>query len=341
MQDFSKLLRQSPETVGAGRLAPRAFFHTYATEADALAGGENPYTMTLNGEWRFKWFENPDLVTDEFRPETDDSQWDRIAVPGCWDMRGYGYPHYTNINMPFPDYPPSVPLDRNPAAVYRRTFTLPESWRGRRTILRFDGVENLFYAFVNGALAGFSKDSRGASEFDITEKLVEGENKISVFVTQYSDAAYVEDQDQWWHAGIVRNVTLLSRPENRIEDICVTSTLDGSLKNGLLKLELIARLKPLKGAFSEGNNGMVEYCVNRPQEGWFFDLRLLDAAGGEVWKTTTDVGHKLSEGVYFNAKDPARLFGRLEVELPAIHAWNAEDPYRYTLTVTLRNQERG
>ena len=127
MQDFSKLLRQSPETVGAGRLAPRAFFHTYATEADALAGGENPYTMTLNGEWRFKWVENPDVVTDEFRPETDDSQWDRSAVPGCWDMRGYGYPHYTNINMPFPDYPPSVPLDRNPAAVYRRTFTLPES----------------------------------------------------------------------------------------------------------------------------------------------------------------------------------------------------------------------
>ena len=341
MQDFSKLLRQSPETVGAGRLAPRAFFHTYATEAEALAGGENPYSMTLNGEWRFKWFENPDLVTDEFRPDADDSQWDRIAVPGCWDMQGYGYPHYTNINMPFPDYPPSVPLDRNPAAVYRRTFTLPESWRGRRTVLRFDGVENLFYAFVNGALAGFSKDSRGASEFDITEKLVEGENKISVFVIQYSDAAYVEDQDQWWHAGIVRNVTLLSRPVNRIEDICVTSTLDDSLENGLLKLELIARLKPLKGAFSEGNNGMVEYCVNRPQEGWFFDLRLLDAVGCEVWKATTDVGHKLSEGVYFNAKDPARLFGYLEAKLPAIHAWNAEDPYRYTLTVTLRNQERG
>lgn len=341
MQDFYQLFRQSPETVGAGRLAPRSIFFTHATEAEALEGGRGRWHRTLNGKWRFKWFENPDRVTDEYRPETPDADWAEIAVPGCWDMQGYGHPHYTNINMPFPNYPPEVPAGWNPAGVYRRTFTLPEEWRGRRTVLHFDGVENLFYVFLNGRLAGFSKDSRGVSEFDITEKLVEGENKIAVFVTQYSDAAYMEDQDQWWHAGIVRGVYLLSRPENRIEDIFAAATLDDSMKNGRLKLELIAGLKPAGGAFSSGNNGQIEFNSVRPQEGWFFDLRLLDGAGNEVWKKTTDVAHKTGFVHYYNVKDPARMYGTLEAEIPGIHPWNAEDPCRYTLTVTLRHETAG
>ena len=340
MQDFNKLLRQSPETVGAGRLAPRAVFFTHSTEAEALKGGRGRWYFSLNGNWRFKWFENPDCVTDEFRPETPDSDWPEIVVPGCWDMQGYGYPHYTNVTMPFPEYPPKIPKKWNPSGVYRRTFTLPEEWKSRRTILRFDGVENLFYVFLNGTLAGFSKDSRGATEFDITESLKEGENEISVFVSQFSDAVYVEDQDQWWHAGIVRSVALLSRPENRIEDIFAAATLDDSLKNGRLKLELTANLKCTQGSFSTGSDGQIKYNDLHPQEGWFFDLRLLTPDGREIWKETTEVARKIG-AAYYDVKDPSRLYGFLEAEIPEIRPWSAEDPFRYTLTVTLRHELDG
>lgn len=340
MQDFSRLFRQSPETVGAGRLAPRAVFFPHSTEAEALEGGHGKWYCSLNGNWRFKWFENPDRMTSEYRPETPDADWAEIAVPGCWDMQGYGYPHYTNVNMPFPEFPPEVPKQWNPSGVYRRTFTLPDAWRGRRTILHFDGVENLFYVFLNGELAGFSKDSRGASEFDITDKLREGENQIAVFVIQFSDAAYTEDQDQWWHAGIVRGVYLLSRPQSRIEDVFAAATLDPSLKNGLLKLELTAGFRCPEGSFRRKEDGTVEFNRKRPNEGWFFDLRLLSAEGVEVWKETTEVARKVG-AAYYDVRDPARMYGFLDAEIPDVHPWSAEDPYRYTLTVTLRHESSG
>lgn len=339
MHNFNRLIRTAPECVGAGRLCPRATFFPHSTEADALKGGHGKWYLSLDGKWHFRYYPNPDSVCDDFLTDADVSEWDLIDVPGCWDMLGYGHPHYTNIVMPFPDYPPQIPLENNPTAIYRRTFTVPESWRNRRTILHFDGVENLFYVFVNGKLAGFSKDSRGTSEFDISDKIHNSENELTVFVMQFSDAAYIEDQDQWWHAGIVRNVYLLSTARNHIEDVFATATLDDSLKNGVLSLELVAGIVPPEKVSVSRNNGMFELHNNRPQEGWLFSLRLLDPDGNEILHSSIDVAHKEGFPGYYNVKDPARMYCTAKFDIPDVEPWSSECPVRYSLSIVLRHKK--
>ena len=338
--DLDKLLRESPESTGAGKLPVHATFFHHSTEEEAISGGCGKWHLSLNGKWNFKYFEAPDLVRNEYLPEENDSGWAKIDVPGCWDMQGCGYPHYTNIQMPFDEYPPELPK-RNPTGIYRRTFTVPEAWNGRRVILHFDGVENCFFPFINGIATGFSKDSRGPSEFDITALLRKGENRISVLVHQYSDAAYVEDQDQWWHAGIVRSVYLYAMPRNHIEDIFAAATLDEDLKTGLLNLELIAGLdteswtdrKKIK------SNGMTELeSAEKIQDGWFFLIRLYDPAEKQVLESRVNVAEKHGFAFYFNLKDPHRLYTHLKLKLPEVKPWSAEAPFRYTLTVQLMHE---
>lgn len=339
--DFDEILRRSPESTGGGKLPVHATFFHHSTEEDAFNGGAGKWLLSLNGSWKFRFFESPDPVDNELLFDFDDSGWADIAVPGCWDMQGYGHPHYTNIQMPFREYPPEVPK-QNPTGVYRRKFAVPDGWEDRRVILHFDGVENCFFPFVNGTAVGFSKDSRGPSEFDITNLLRKGENRISVLVCQFSDAAYVEDQDQWWHAGIVRGVYLYATPKNHIEDVFAAATLDADLKTGLLELELIAGLDADSWTEEQEiiNNGMTELeSADKIQNGWFFAIRLYDPSGREVLESRADVAAKHGFAAYFNLKDPHRLYTRLNLKVPEVKPWSAEAPFRYTLTVGLRHED--
>lgn len=191
--DWGRILRSSPEAVGGGKLPPRAWFFHFSDEAEARRGGEGTLRLLLDGEWEFRFFSSPDEVNGDHLPGAAGA-WEKITVPGCWDMQGYGHPHYTNIVMPFDELPPDPPK-KNPTGIYRRNFRIPEEWLDRRLVLRFDGVENFFAVFLNGEAVGFSKDSRGASEFDLSGRVYAGENLLSVVVSQFSDASYVEDQD--------------------------------------------------------------------------------------------------------------------------------------------------
>lgn len=341
--EFMKMLYSSPESVAAGRLPAHARLAHHPDEAAAL---KNPHSgslsLNLNGNWKFRFFDSPEAADWDRKFDADDSDWNTITVPGCWDMMGYGHPHYTNIIMPFAKTPPHLP-QYNPTGVYRRSFQLPPEWRGCRAVLRFDGVENGFFVFVNGAFTGFAKDSRGTSEFDVTASLREGENRIAVFVVQFSDACYVEDQDQWWHGGIVRDVTLYATGADYLEDAAFTATLDESLSVGQLDVELIAGLD-FTPVFSDAqNNGMTEIGGKTPLpgDGWTFDLKVYDSAQQLVLEDSMPVARPGREGdtYLFKAKDPARLFSRKSYRLPDIRAWSAEAPELYTATVVLRRPD--
>lgn len=170
--DLGRILRSSPEAVGGGKLPPRAWFFHFPSEPEARQGGCGPWHLPLDGEWEFRYFSSPGEVNGDYLPGVA-GNWEKIVVPGCWDMQGYGYPHYTNIVMPFDELPPDPPK-KNPTGVYRRNFRIPEEWLDRRLVLRFDGVENFFAVFLNGEAVGFSKDSRGASEFDLSGRCTPG-----------------------------------------------------------------------------------------------------------------------------------------------------------------------
>lgn len=160
-------------------------------------------SLLLNGSWDFHYASTP-LEAPE--PEAQKTEaWGKITVPGHWQLQGHGKPHYTNVQFPIPVCPPYVPTE-NPTGTYRRSFYVPVSWNASSQLrLRFDGVDSAYHVWVNGVLVGYAQGSRNPSEFDITDYVNRdgAANELSVRVYQWSDATYIEDQDQWWLSGML------------------------------------------------------------------------------------------------------------------------------------------
>ena len=136
--------------------------------------------------------------------------WREVEVPGLWTMQGFGKPHYTNVVMPFPDPPPNVP-EQNETGIYRRAFTIPRGWRSRPSSSISAAPKVRCYVLVNGEPVGIAKDSRTPAEFDVSSLVRhDGANELIAVVVRWSDASFVEDQDQWWQAGLPRSIRLVS-----------------------------------------------------------------------------------------------------------------------------------
>ncbi|MFF4350118.1 glycoside hydrolase family 2 TIM barrel-domain containing protein [Streptomyces sp. NPDC001530] len=210
---------------GHGRRAPRACFDSDAPR------------LELDGPWRFRAAAGLADLTPGFEaPTFDDTHWDRLPVPSCWQLHGVGAPAYTNVTYPFPIDPPRVP-DENPTGEYRREFTLPGDWPTGRGVLRFDGVDSCFAVWLNGVRLGDGKGSRVPTEFDASDALRPGRNVLAVRVHQWSAGSYLEDQDMWWLSGIFRSVRLLSRPAGGLDDFFVHADYDHTTGTGTLRIE--------------------------------------------------------------------------------------------------------
>ena len=121
-------------------------------------------------------------------------------------MHGYDRPHYTNVRMPFGTPPPTVPKD-NPTGLYRTRFQVPAEWRGRRIVLHVGGAESVLYVWVTGVQVGMGRTAVCLQTFDPTTFLTPGEEAlVCCAVVKWSDASFIEDQDQWWMGGIHREV---------------------------------------------------------------------------------------------------------------------------------------
>jgi beta-galactosidase len=192
---------------------------------------------SLDGDWSFRLFASPDAVPASAvagtTPEAGGG-WRTVAVPGNWTMQiPDDLPHYLNIQMPFPGPPPQLP-ERNPTGVYRRTFTTGRGWRSHRIVLHVGGAESVHAVYVNGAFAGYGTDSRLPSEYDITDLVIGGENQLAIVVLRYSAHSYVEDQDQWWMAGLHRSVFIEARSPVDIADVAAIADHDPTTGAGSL-----------------------------------------------------------------------------------------------------------
>ncbi|MBR7018520.1 MAG: DUF4981 domain-containing protein [Prevotella sp.] len=190
--------------------------------------------VSLDGKWNFYWSRNPEeRPADFYREDYDVSQWDKITVPGNWQTQGYGVPIYININYPFVRNRPSVtsepPKDwtayenRNPVGSYVTFVDVKKEMLSKNLILHFGGVHSAFYVWVNGRKVGYSQNSMSPAEFDVTQYMREGRNKVAVEVYRWSDGSYLEDQDMWRLSGIFREVQLWVRPLVHIADYHVTA----------------------------------------------------------------------------------------------------------------------
>ena len=161
---------------------------------------------SLNGNWRFHWSPDPQSrPIDFFKSNFSHDNWDYIPVPSTIERQGHGVPLYTNSIYPFKVDPPFVMgepdstytnfLNRNPVGSYYRTFTVPEQWKDKRTILHLAGASSAVFVWVNGRKVGYSQGSRLPAEFDVTDYLQDGENSLAIETYKYSDGSYLEDQD--------------------------------------------------------------------------------------------------------------------------------------------------
>lgn len=286
---------------GINRMPARAHFLTFPTREKALFN-DNKYThafKNLNGVWKFMFLDAPEYSPEGFfASDFDTAAMDDITVPGNWQVQGYGKMHYSDLWYNFPINPPYVPTE-NPTGIYKRTFFVEESFRGKQIILRFCGVDSAYHLWVNGQEVGYSKAARNESEFDITNLVKIGEeNDVTVRVYQWSDGTYLEDQDMWWESGIFRDVELLGVPKDGIHDFKVTADLDDTYTNGLLKVE----------------------ASLRTPESAQVTFELLDAQGRTVFTETrtAENGTVCMETVVENAQH-----------------WSAEIPYLYQLLMTV------
>ena len=181
--------------------------------------------ILLNGEWSFRYFKSICDVEEEFYAEgADISGFDRVKVPGVWQNYGYDRHQYTNTLYPFPIDPPFVPKE-NPCGAYVRHFQYTADPQAPGACLNFEGVDSCFYVWVNGNYVGYSQVSHSTSEFDITDNLRNGDNTLAVLVVKWCDGSYMEDQDKFRMSGIFRDVYILRRTENGIEDYFITTEI--------------------------------------------------------------------------------------------------------------------
>ena len=259
IKDYHKTM----EVLHYGCEKPRAYFIPYDSQNGAIADerGASKFLKSLCGTWDFKFFpsvnEIPDFLSDGFCRDG----MDKIPVPMSWQMlldRGYDVPNYTNVNYPYPLDPPHVP-DDNPCGLYIRDFILTEQdLAGKTAMLNFEGVDSCFYLWVNDNFAAYSQVSHMTSEIDITSFVRPGKNTIKVLVLKWCDGSYLEDQDMWRLSGIFREVYLLFRDENRIDDIYVKPELSDDFSSAVVKAviktnartEIVCRLTAPDGSLA-------------------------------------------------------------------------------------------
>ena len=214
---------ENPQVLGINKLPYHATLQLPSRQADC------PEIVPLDGQWLFHWSKDPESRPVGFeREDYDVSRWDRITVPGNWQLQGFGMPIYVNLIYPFHRDRPRVTGEpdrdwyaydhRDPVGSYVTFVDVTREMLGKNLILHFGGVHSAFYVWVNGRRVGYSQNSMSPAEFDVTGFLRPGRNKLAVEVYRWSDGSYLECQDMWRLSGIFRSVQLWVRPLVHIAD---------------------------------------------------------------------------------------------------------------------------
>ena len=296
MFDESRL--KDPGYFRENRLDPHADYTVYRSEAEADAGVSS-LRMSLNGQWKFFYARNPKQVVPGFeQPDYDCSGWADITVPAHIQTEGYGVPQYCNVQYPWDGHetlsPGELPERFNPVACYVKTFRLPAGMTGKRLFVSFRGAESGLAVWLNGKYIGFSGDSFTPHEFELTDALADGENKLACRVYRWCAGSWLEDQDFLRFSGLYREVYLYAVPEAHIRDLTWTAEPDADMTRGILNWT----------AKTEAPAGS-RFCLRLKRD------------GETVAEASAETGGE------------TETRGTLEVE--NVRLWSAEDPFLYTV----------
>jgi beta-galactosidase len=293
---------ERPEVIRQGAELMHATFHGFESRAAALTDNvaRSRYHLSLDGLWRMHLSPDPESRPKGFeQPGYDVGGWSTMKVPGILQAEGHGLPTFIGSGYPFPRNQPWIDHKLNEVASYRRDFTVPAHFAGRRLLLRVGAAGAAYYLWINGQRVGYSEDSKLPAEFDVTAYAKPGRNIVAIELYRYADGSYLEDQDFWRVNGIERSVTLYAAPATHLRDVDATATLDHGYRDGRLALSVAVGGAP---------------------------------AGVRVRATVLDGKRPLltREGT----PDATRTV-RLDGGIPDIRPWSAETPELYTLLVEL------
>lgn len=321
------------------KMPARTASYSFENEMDALNGNRDLARIkSLDGIWKFKYVGKVENRPKDFMsPKFKGSGWGEISVPSNWELEGYGKPIYSNIIYPFtpkilsgklkynwqgpqPPKPPKIYRD-NPVGTYFRDFEVPLYWNNQSIILHFGGVSSAFYVWVNGKKVGYSQGSRLAAEFDITDYLKSGKNRLAVQVFRWSDGSYLEDQDMWRLSGIHREVMLMAQPKVSLNDFFVRTKFDEQLQDA--KLEIRPEI-------------WVKNTESDKLKDWKITAQLYDANKKAVFEKPLSASIKDIYDERWPQRDITK-FALLESTIKKPVKWSAENPYLYRLVFTVKN----
>lgn len=244
MSNFDSNIIKNPEIFEQNRLAAHSDHVCYKNELEKIKG-KSSLRYDMNGLWKFAYAKNQSLAPCGFEADDYDCKdWDEIRVPAHIQMEGYDVPIYTNTTYPWEAdesiKPGEVPEIFNPVASYVKYFTIPENMKNKRVCISFQGVESGFALWLNGHYVGYSEDTFDPSDFELTDYIVEGENKLAVRVWKWTSSSWCEDQDFYRFSGIFRDVFLYVVPCTHVEDLSVVPTLNDTFDEGTLSVSIKA-----------------------------------------------------------------------------------------------------
>ena len=288
---------ENPQVLNENVLPRRAYYIPASTPLGPLVADRerSDRIRMLNGQWAFRYFESLGDVPEGFADDISADFVD-VPVPSAWQNLGYDSHQYTNIRYPIPLDPPHVPRE-NPCGAYVLDFDFAPNPDAPRVFLSFEGVDSCYYVWLNGRYIGYSQISHSSSEFDVTDHLVGGTNRLAVLVLKWGVGTYLEDQDKFRSSGIIRDVYLLERPHSAVFDYFTTTTL------GPLGASVSVRASFLGSPTAA-------------------TVIIADATGATIASAPLEAAAGDQEYTH-----------RVRLDIPAPHLWSAEGPYLYTLTI--------
>ncbi len=301
---------QDPTVFDVNREPPRATFLPFQSRDAALQGdvSASSFFLLLNGPWKFAWATHPEAAPDGFHDlQFSDGAWSEIRVPSNWELEGFGVPLYREAGV-LPGPAGFVDPENNPVGSYRRWFDLPAGWDGLQVFLHFASVGAAVEVWINGRPVGYGEGSKTPTEFNVSEYLRPGRNLLAVRVWRWSAGSYLEDVDFWRLSGIERDVYLFAQPNLHVRDLFVKSTLDPTLQDGVLGVDVEVRNQD-----------------ERPSAGRI-TYELVDVRGQTVLAGQTALQL---------APDQEQI-ARFQDTLPNPLRWTGETPNLYTLLVEVQ-----
>ena len=236
--DYQKV--KDPQYFRDGRLDAHSD-HAYYASAEDAAEKECVFTESLNGLWKFHYAKNYISAIPGFEAEDYDCRsWDDIHVPAHIQLEGYDVPQYANTQYPWEGHeeigPGEIPERFNPVASYVKYFEVPERMKGKRLFISFQGAESGIALWLNGEFIGYSEDTFTPSEFELTDHVKDGVNKLAAQVFKWTSSSWCEDQDFYRFSGIYRDVYLYTVPDVHIRDLRIRAVPDETLTKGELEI---------------------------------------------------------------------------------------------------------